>query len=135
MYILILGCGKAGSHLANSLSKQGRDVVVVDNRKEAFNNLSAEFTGFTLLGDAAEFEVLKEANIEQADVVIATTTDDNVNSMVAQIAKEICDVPRVLTRVFAPRREEIYNQLGIETICPTTLSVVEFEDVISSEQG
>lgn len=133
VYILIVGCGKAGSHLANSLSKQGEDVVVIDNREEAFNNLSAEFTGFTLLGNAIEFEILKEAKIEQADVVIATTTDDNVNSMVAQIAKEICNVPRVVARAFAPRREEIYNQLGIETICPTTLSVVEFERVVNDE--
>jgi len=130
MYILIVGCGKAGSHLANSISRKGEDVVVIDNREEAFNNLSTEFTGFTLLGDATEFELLKEAKIDNADVVIATTTDDNVNSMIAQIAKEIFEVPKVLARTFAPRREDIYNQLGIETICPTTLSVVEFEKAI-----
>jgi trk system potassium uptake protein TrkA len=131
MYTLIVGCGKAGSNLANSLSIGGYDVVVIDNREEAFNNLSAEFTGFTLLGDATEFEVLKEAKMEQADVVIVTTTDDNVNSMVAQIAKEIFEVSKVVARVFAPRREEIYNQLGIKTICPTTLSVSEFEKTIA----
>ncbi|SKA08118.1 potassium channel family protein [Selenihalanaerobacter shriftii] len=131
MYILIVGCGKAGSHLANSLSKEGNDVVVIDNREEAFNNLSAEFTGFNLLGDATELEILKQGKIEQADVVTVTTTDDNVNSMIAQIAKEIFEVPEVVARVFAPRREEIYNQLGIDTICPTTLSVVEFEKVIT----
>ncbi|KXS42676.1 MAG: trk system potassium uptake protein TrkA [Candidatus Frackibacter sp. T328-2] len=130
MYILVVGCGKAGSHLANSISKQGEDVVVIDNREEAFNNLSTEFTGFTLLGDATEFELLKEAKIDNADVVIATTTDDNVNSMIAQIAKDIFEVPKVLARTFAPRREKIYNQLGIDTICPTTLSVTEFEKAI-----
>lgn len=132
MYILVVGCGKAGSHLANLLSKRGDEVVVIDNREEAFSNLSSEFTGFNLVGDATEFEVLKEAKIEQADVVIATTTDDNVNSMVAQIAQKICGVPKVVARTFSPRKEEIYNQLGIETICPTTLSVNKFKDRIAN---
>ncbi|MCK8825047.1 potassium channel family protein [Fuchsiella alkaliacetigena] len=130
MYILIVGCGKAGSYLANSLSKKGEEVVVIDKKESAFNNLTSEFTGFTLLGDATEFEILEEAKIEQADVVVATTTNDNVNSMIAQIAKEIFGISKVLARVFAPRREEIYRQMEIDTVCPTTLSVMEFERAI-----
>ena len=66
--------------------------------------------------------MLKQAKVDKADLVIATTQDDNVNLMVAQVAKAAFSVPRVLARVFEPKREAIYRRLGVETICPTTVA-------------
>ncbi|MCE5326149.1 MAG: TrkA family potassium uptake protein [Planctomycetaceae bacterium] len=122
LFIIIIGCGRLGSHLANNLSRAGHAVVVVDSDEEAFGNLSAEFSGFRVQGDATELAVLKQAKADKADVVIATTRDDNVNLMVVQVARKVFSVARVLARVFDPSRKPIYRQLGIESICPTSMA-------------
>jgi trk system potassium uptake protein TrkA len=125
-YIVIVGCGRLGSHLANQLSRAGNSVVVIDRDELTFNDLSPDFSGFRVHGDATQMAVLKEAKISKADVMIATTHEDNVNLMVAQVARGIFSVPHVLARVFDPKREEIYAQLRIDTICPTSVAAEMF---------
>jgi len=121
-YIVIVGCGRLGSHLANQLSREGHSVVVIDTDEATFNDLSPDFSGFRVEGDAVHMAVLKEAKLKMADVLIATTHEDNVNLMVAQVARKVFGVPNVLARVFDPKREEVYARLGIETICPTSVA-------------
>jgi trk system potassium uptake protein TrkA len=121
-YIVIVGCGRLGSHLANQLSREGHSVVVIDTNEATFNDLSPDFSGFRVEGDAVHMAVLKEAKLKKADVLIATTHEDNVNLMVAQVARKVFGVPNVLARVFDPKREEVYARLGIETICPTSVA-------------
>jgi len=122
LFIIIVGCGRLGSYLANRLSRDGHSVVAVDSNESAFDALSAEYSGFRVEGDATEFAVLKQAKIGKADLVIATTREDNINLMVAQVARKVFRVPRVMARVFEPEREKIYRDFGIETICPTSIS-------------
>jgi trk system potassium uptake protein TrkA len=55
--------------------------------------------------------------------------------MIAQIAKTIYGVPMVIARLFDPTREKVYEELGIKTICPTTLSAMEFEAIILGKEG
>jgi trk system potassium uptake protein TrkA len=121
-YIVIVGCGRLGSHLANQLSREGNSVVVIDTDESTFSDLSPDFSGFRVKGDAAQMAVLKEAKLKMADVLIATTHEDNVNLMVAQVARKVFRVPHVLARVFDPKREAFYAQLGISTICPTSVA-------------
>jgi trk system potassium uptake protein TrkA len=120
-YMVIVGCGRLGSHLANQLSREGHAVVVIDHNAATFDNLSPDFSGFRVEGDATRIAVLREAKLHQADVFIAATHEDNVNLMVVQVARKIFDVPQVLARVFDPRRERVYARLGITTICPTSV--------------
>lgn len=122
MYIVIIGCGRLGSFLANLFSREGHPVVVIDSNEATFENLTSDFSGFRLEGDATKLAVLKKSKLDKADCMIATTHDDNVNLMVAQVAKKIFNVQKVLARVFDPRREQVYAQLGIETICPTSVA-------------
>jgi trk system potassium uptake protein len=121
-YIVIVGCGRLGSYLANQLSRDGNAVVVIDRKEATFNDLSPDFSGFHLEGDATHMTVLKSARLDKADVLIATTREDNVNLMVAQIAQKVFKVLHVLTRVFDPRRKNVFEHLGIETICPTSVA-------------
>jgi len=121
-YIVIVGCGRLGSHLANQLSRDGNSVVVIDRDEATFNDLSSDFSGFRIEGDATQRAVLQEAKLKKADILIATTHEDNVNLMVAQVALKIFGVPHVLARVFDPKREEVYAQLGVDTICPTSVA-------------
>ncbi|RJP26180.1 MAG: TrkA family potassium uptake protein [Candidatus Abyssobacteria bacterium SURF_5] len=126
MYALIVGCGRLGSRLANQLSRAGHNVVVVDRVKEAFNLLSAEFSGFQVTGDASDQEVLKEAKIQEADLLAAVTDDDNVNLLIAQCARELYHVPKVLARVGDPLKGAIFQEMGLHILCPTTISADAF---------
>lgn len=132
-YIVIVGCGKLGSYLANHLSRLGHGVVVVDRDERAFVNLSPEYSGFRIEGDATELAVLKQAKADKADLVVSATSNDNVNLMVAQVAKKVLGVARVLARVFEPRRESVYRGLGVETVCPTSVAAGLFLQSISGE--
>jgi len=116
LFVIVVGCGRMGSYIANRLSLDGHSVVVIDVKESAFKGLSAEFSGFKMEGDATEFETLKQAKVEKADLVIATTHQDNVNVMVAQVARHVLHVPKVIARVFEPKRERVYRELDIEII-------------------
>jgi trk system potassium uptake protein len=135
LFTVIVGCGRVGSILANRLSKNGHPVVVIDRYDSTFKDLSAEFSGFRLEGDATQLAVLRLARLDRASVLIATTHKDNVNLMVAQIAKKIFSVPTVMARVFDPKRESLYRSLGIETICPTCLAAEMFLNALGERDS
>jgi trk system potassium uptake protein TrkA len=135
LYVVIVGCGRLGSHLANQLSHVGHSVVVIDKDDATFNDLSADFSGFRVQGDATQMAVLKEAKLKRADVFFATTHEDNVNLMVAQVARKVFQVPHVLARVFDPRRQQVFDRLGIETICPTSVAAEMFLLSVASDRA
>ena len=122
-YVIIVGCGRLGANLANTLSDNGGNVLIIDQDKDSFRKLSPSFGGLTLIGDATDMDVLREAEIEKATVVVAVTDDDNTNIMVAQMAKELFDIQHVISRLYDPDRECVYREFDIETICPAVLSV------------
>lgn len=133
-YIIIVGCGRLGSLLASTLSNQGTSVVVIDNDESTFDSLSLEFSGFQILGDAAELAVLRAAKIDQADCLLAVTGNDNLNLMVAQLAKILFDVPMVLVRLIDPEREAIYQDFGLVTISPTKLAAQAFIQTLEQQK-
>jgi len=121
LFIVIVGCGRLGSYLANRLSRQGHHVVVVDANPDAFDGLSAEYSGFRVECDASEFAVLNQATIVQAYMLIVTTNNENINVMVGQVARKLLNVPRVVVRIEEPDRRRIYEQLGLDIVCPASL--------------
>ena len=123
MHIIVIGCGKVGSKLANVLSREGHDVVVVERETEQFRELDRNFSGVTITGVPIDQDILKHAGIETADALAAVTPDDNVNIMVCQIAKELFNVPKVIARIYNPAREHVFHEFGLETICPTNMTV------------
>ena len=121
LFVIVVGCGRLGSLIANRLSLNGHHVTVIDNSETAFAALSPEYSGFQIEGDATEFATLREADARQADVVVVATQNDNINLMVGQVARKLFNVPRVIARVSEPEREEVFYDLGVETICPATM--------------
>ena len=103
-------------------------MVIVDNNAAALDRLSPAFTGLKVAGVPIDQDVLKRAGIERADALAAVTPDDNINIMACQIAKELYQVKRVIARIYNPARESLFHQFGLDTICPTNISV----DVIRS---
>ncbi len=134
-YIVVVGCGRVGSRLANQLSRDGNAVVVIDRNEATFQDLSPDFSGFHICGDATQLVVLNQAKLKNADVLIATTHADNVNLMVAQVAQTVFHVPRVLARVYDPKREAVFSQMGIDTICPTSVAANMFVRAVYSGSG
>lgn len=129
-YILIIGCGRLGASLANDLSDKEKNVIVVDSYKSSFRKLSPSFGGLTVTGDATSINVLKEAQIEKAGIVIVVTNDDNVNIMISQMAKELFDSKKVISRLFDPDRKSVYEGFDINLIYPAILSVNEINRLL-----
>ena len=103
------------------MSDKKKNVMVVDGDEDSLRKLSLSFAGQTYIGDASDYSVLEEVNIEKANVVIVVTHSDNLNIMLAQIVKEIYGVDRVIARLYDPERDIVYKELGIETIYPAYL--------------
>ena len=121
LFVVVVGCGRLGSMVANRLSLTGHHVTVVDNREAAFAALSPEYSGFHVEGDATEFATLREADVDQADVVVVATENDNINLMVGQVARRMLGVRKVIARVSEPGREGVFYELGLDTICPASI--------------
>ncbi len=121
MKILIIGCGRTGARLGRRLAAQGHEVSVVDEKREAFELLDADFPGATFQGSGLDMEVLRRAKAAESDIVFALTGGDNRNLMLAQMVKFQMDVPRAVARLHDPVRAAKYQEMGIETICTTTV--------------
>lgn len=134
MYIIIAGCGKIGANLVKSLSNDGHDVVVIDPNEESFAQLENGTNCLTVTGMSIDEDVLKSAGIERADALCAVTSDDNVNVMTAQIAKQLYHVPYVVTRVYDPDKNEVLRQMGLCTVCPTMLTVAKIGALLSGSE-
>lgn len=130
MYIIIVGCGRVGSQLAEGLSAQGHDLVVIDRQPAAFERLGSGFNGITVEGVGFDQEVLKRAGIERADAFIAVTDLDNTNMMAAEVATKIFEVPRVIARLYNPEKERTYQELGIDYVCGTIVLSDEILDML-----
>lgn len=122
MKIIIGGCGKVGTKLAEILSQQKHELTVVDRDTDTFRKLEAITEAQFVTGNIIDQDVLVKAGIEQADVFLALTGDDNANLFSAQIAKELFKVKRVIIRVDEPVRANAFaEELGLITICGTEL--------------
>ena len=111
-----MGCGRVGSTLAVDLEKSGHTVAVIDQNREAFRRLGADFNGRTIAGVGFDRDTLLEAGIEKADAFAAVSNGDNSNILAARVARENFGVKNVVARIYDPGRAEIYQRLGIPTV-------------------
>jgi trk system potassium uptake protein TrkA len=130
MRVVILGCGRLGAKVADVLDRAGHDVTVIANDSEAFLRLPSTFRGRTRVGDGTDVDVLRANGVEGADAFIALSDGDNTNAMAAQIAKRVLGVPRVISQIKDPIREDTYRALGLQTICPTRLGADKIHEAI-----
>jgi len=120
MKVIVMGCGRIGSQVATLLDGQGHNVTVIDHDQNAEGRLPKNFRGKLVKGLGFDRSVLLEAGIEQADSFVAASQSDNANLVAARTARNIFHVPRVVARLYDPRRAEIYKRLGLTTISSTT---------------
>src|ERR1700760_4118755 len=111
-----MGCGRVGSTLAHILEDRGNTVAVIDRDPEAFRRLRPVFKGDRVTGIGFDRDVLARAGIERADSFAAVSSGDNSNIIAARVARETFRVRQVAARIYAPRRAEVYQRLGIPTV-------------------
>lgn len=133
--IIVVGCGRVGSQLANMLSESDNNVCVIDKNSESFANLGGSFNGTTIEGVGFDEDVLLRSGVETTDCVAAVTAHDSVNLMVAEVSSRIFSVPHVITRLYNPGHERTYEQLGLDYVCGTSLVAEEVFAKISSGHG
>lgn len=123
MRVIIVGCGRMGSELANQLSLDGHEVIVVDRDPRAFYRLDAGFKGKTVEGIGFDRDILRRAGADQADALAAVTAGDNANIITARVARKVFRIPKIVARLYDPRRAEIYQRLGLQTVSSTSWGV------------
>ena len=134
MRIIVIGCGRMGAGLAQTLAQRSHAVTVVDNDPTTFERLGPTFTGRTVVGIGFDRDVLLQAGIERADGLAAVTASDEVNVVAARIARQVFHVPRVVARLYDPRKAEIYRRLGVQTISTTTWGIQRIAELLCYSQ-
>ena len=140
MFVLIVGCGRVGSAIAKTMLAEGHQVSVLDedpetvamldrDQSETWEDLGGQFT----VGTALEVDALRTAGIERADAFVASTSGDNTNLVIAQIAQRRFDIDRVVVRVADPARARWYGEQGLKTVCPTQVAIEMLEEAVRAE--
>jgi len=116
VHVVIMGCGRVGSTLADSLEELGHSVAIIDIDAHAFRRLPPHFRGRKVHGVGLHRSVLEESGIRQAGAFAAVSSGDNSNIIAARVARETFGVENVVARIYDIRRAEIYERLGIPTV-------------------
>lgn len=127
MHAVIMGCGRVGLQLTVELCAHGHQVAIIDKNPSAFDKLPPGFDAKTVVGLGFDREVLEEAGIADADAFIAVSSGDNSNIVSARVALEHYHVPKVIARIYDPRRAEIYQRLNIPTVATTKWGVKQIQ--------
>ena len=123
MYIIVVGAGKVGYHLAKALLKSEHEVFIVEHSALKCETIQEELGSLVILGDGCEEGVLKEAGTSRADVFIAVTGADEDNLVACQIAKHRFQVPRTISLINNPNNEKLFIELGID-VCVSSTDII-----------
>ena len=116
MFVIIVGGGRTGSHLASLLLTQGHEVRLVESRPDTLASLHQELpTEIIFEGDGTDPKTLEAVGIQRAQVLAAVTADDADNLVACALAREVYGVPRIISRINNPRHEWLFSKdMGID---------------------
>lgn len=148
MKIIIAGAGDVGFHLAKLLSFESQDIFLIDTDSEKLEYASNHIDVITKKGDATSLKLLKEINVDKADIFLAVTESQNTNFTIAVLAKKLGakkTIARVSNHEFTQNSEIDFAEIGIDSmISPGELAADEikmllnqsaFNDTIQFENG
>ena len=133
--IVVVGCGRLGASIANDLYEQGEDIIVIDKNEDSFRKLSDSFGGLTYVNEGTRVETYEQLELKKDDILIVVTNDDNVNIMISQLVRKMFQIHTIICRLYDPQRECVYQEFGIETICPTYLSINRIENILRGKRS
>lgn len=119
MKIIIVGCGKVGSSLAEQLDREGHEITLIDNKASAIQNISNTLDVLGIIGNGASYNTQLSAGIEDADLLIAVTGSDELNLLCCVIAKKAGDcqtIARVRNPQYNSELDFIKEEMGLSMI-------------------
>ncbi|MEE9452272.1 MAG: Trk system potassium transporter TrkA [Gammaproteobacteria bacterium] len=116
MKIIILGAGQVGYSLAEHLATESNDITLVDINRQLLQTLQEQSDIRTIIGKAAYPDTLRQAGVEEADMVIAVTNSDESNMLACQVAHSLFNVPTKIARVRAAQFSELQSIFRDEAI-------------------
>jgi len=129
MYIVIMGGGRVGLNLASSLIAGGHDVTLIESDDNLCNNAASELDALVICGNGTDMKILKEANIDDCDVFVAATGNDEANLLSCVLIKEY-DIPKIIARVSNPDHEEAFRKVGIHHVISPELTAAGYLEKI-----
>jgi len=126
---IVIGAGKLGSYIANSLSIKGEDVIVIDKDKSRIDFLPITYSGLAIVGDATLLDTLDNASINSCKCLMCFTDDDNTNILISHLAKVFYGIPNIIIRLNDPNKNVLVDQLGIKTVSPFFMSINEIDRI------
>ena len=122
MRVIIAGLGDIGTQLAEDLtSREGFELVLIDQDEEKCEALSGEYDALVLHGDGTEPELLESAGAKQADALIATTDSDALNMVITVLGKKF-NVPRVVSKLSKTSLRTTARELGVDHVISPKIS-------------
>jgi trk system potassium uptake protein TrkA len=124
---VIVGGGKMGLSLASLLVADGHDVTLIENDQGLCNVASSELDAMIICGNGTNSKVLEEANVEDADVFVAATGNDEVNLLSCILVKDY-KIPKIIARLSDITHSHAFKEVGIDSVVSpelTTASYVE----------
>ncbi|MCQ2132321.1 MAG: Trk system potassium transporter TrkA [Bacteroidaceae bacterium] len=120
MKIIIAGAGAVGTHLAQMLSKENIDIVLIDQSEERLSNLNNELDIMTLVNSPSSIKGLKQAGVESADLFIAVTPQESENLACCMLAKQL-GAKQTVARIdnyeyLEPANMKLFQQSGISSL-------------------
>ena len=119
MRIIIVGCGKVGSTLAEQLCGEGHELTVIDRSEELVQSITARLSVRGIVGSGTSISVQKEARVRRAKLLIAATEQDEVNLVCCLIAKKLGNchtIARVRNPIYLRELDDIREELGLSMI-------------------
>jgi trk system potassium uptake protein len=123
MHVVIVGCGRAGTALATRLDAEGDSVCVIDRDDQAQARLPAGFGGEFVAGSGLRRPVLEAGGIERADALVALTSSDSLNIVIARVARDVFRVPRAIGRLTDFEHVPVATELGLDMVTSVRMTV------------
>jgi trk system potassium uptake protein TrkA len=131
MYIVIMGSGRVGLRLADSLVKDGEEVTIIENNDDLCVEAASDIDAMVICGNGTDTKILEEANIAEADVFVAATGNDEANLLSCILVKQY-NVPKIIARLSNPDHEDAFRKVGItDVISPELTAAGYLEKLIS----
>lgn len=125
MKIIIVGGGKVGFYLAQTLSAQGHSAAIIEQDRELCRSIANQLDISICTGDGTSQDVLREAGAEHVDVVCAVTGKDETNLVCCQTAKKIFGIKKTVAKVNNPNNVSALRTLGVDTVVSATDNIIE----------
>lgn len=120
MKIIITGAGAVGLHIAKMMASESQDLYIIDENQDRLNQIQSQIDVFSICGDAKSPSILREAKIEQCDLLIAVTSSDETNLLVSILGKKF-GAKRTIARISNLELQDeenlaLFESLGIDTL-------------------